>query len=89
MCLLSLCRDCALDSDDAQLRTIQAVSATLCHVAFSRDQPSGYGNISQRIRDRVHSLQDKQCKYNVTLRRAGITIVQRKHTTVLFVCWYC
>jgi hypothetical protein len=64
---------------------MQAVSATMCHEAFTRDQPSGYGIISQRIRDRVYSLQDGQCTYNVTLWRAGITIMQRKHTTILSV----
>ena len=29
----------------------------------------------------MYSLQDRQLTYNVTLWRAGVTIVQRKHTT--------
>jgi hypothetical protein len=57
----------------------------MCHEAFSRDEPSGHGIISQRIRDRVYSLQDGQCTHNVTLWRAGVTIMRRKHTTVLSV----
>jgi hypothetical protein len=58
----------------------------MCHEAFSGDQPPGYGIISQRIRDRVYILQDMQCACNVALWRAGVTIVQRKHTTMLSVC---
>ena len=70
------------------------LSRRLCLEAFSRYQPSGHGIISQRIRDRVYSFQDRQCTYNVTLWRAGVTIVQRKHTTllsvrVIIVEWRC
>jgi len=81
-----MCHDCALHSDDAQLHTMQAVSATMCHEAFSRDQPSCCGIISQRIRDRMYSLQDRQSTYNVTFWHARVTIVQRKHTTTLSLC---